>query len=194
MIVWLTIGVISVITSLYLGRKGWHALHKAVGISPGVLIYQHPNAPLFLPDMTWQKLTLNQQHLTVLSNKQLLQLQRLDDKISAYQQYQHELNAQNLIRILTEDHFIMQKWIEIRLPQLLASYYHVQPGISKKGTKEQFITTDNINGLTASQLLQESLDNIEQRLDNLLAQIETRHLQELKVMQRYMNEHNHDDQ
>ena len=191
MIVWLSIGIISAITSLYLGKKGWHALHKAVGISPGVLIYHNPNAPLYLTDMTWQQLTLNQQHLSSLSDPQLLQLQRLDNKMSAYQLYQQELRAQNLTPILTEDHFVLEKWIEIRLPQMLASHYHVQPGIRNRNTKERFINTDNANRLIASQILQEGLDNIEQRLDNLLKQLEVRHLQELQVMQRYMNEHNH---
>ena len=190
MIVWLSIGVFSAITTLYLGKKGWHALHRAVGISPGVLIYHHPNAPLYLPDMTWQQLVLNQEHLSTLSDAQLRQLQRLDDKISTYQEYQQELNAQNTIPALTEAHFVLQKWLEIRLPQMLASHYYVQPCMRNQGTKERLINTDNTNCLTARQLLQEGLDNIEQRLDNVLEQIEARHLQELRVMNRYMDEHN----
>lgn len=191
MVVWLSIGVISVITSLYLGRKGWHALHKAVGISPGTLIYQHPDAPLSLPDLTWQQLILDQKYLRVLSDAQLRQLKRFDDKMLAYQQYQRELDTQNSTRILTEEHYMLQKWLEVRLPQMLTSYYHAQLGIRDQDIKGQSINTAHTNRLTASQLLQEGLDNIEQLLDNQLAQIEIRHVQELQIMQRYMSEHNH---
>ena len=41
----------------------------------------------------------------------------------------------------------------------------------------------------ASELLQEALDNIEQRLDDLLKQIEVQQLQELRVMNNYINSH-----
>lgn len=191
MVVWLSIGVISIVTSLYLGKKGWHTLHKVVGISPGTLIYQSPNAPLSLPDLTWQQLILDQKHLRVLSDAQLHQLKRLDDKMVAYQLYQRELDTQNATRILTEEYYMLQKWLEVRLPQMLTSHYHAQLGIRNQNIKGQSINTDNTNRLSASQLLQEGLDNIEQLLDNQLAQIEVRHLQELQIMQRYMNEHNH---
>lgn len=194
MIVWLSIGIISAITTFYLGRKGWHALHRAVGISPGVLIYHHPNAPLSLNDLTWQQLILNQQHLTPLSDEQLHQLQRIDNKVTAYRQYNQELNAQNIIPALTEAHFVLQKWLEVRLPQMLASHYHVQSQARDKDEVRHTINSGDSNRLTASQLLQEGLDNIEQRLDSLLEQIDTRHLQELRVMKRYMDEHNHNDE
>ena len=191
MVVWLSIGVISIVTSLYLGKKGWHALHEVVGIRPGTLIYQHPDAPLSLPDLTWQQLILDQKHLSLLSDDQLRQLKRFDDKMVAYQLYQRELDTQNATRILTEEHYVLQKWLEVRLPQILTNHYHAQLGIRNQDIKEQSINTAHTNRLSASQLLQEGLDNIEQLLDNQLAQIEVRHLQELQVMQRYMNEHNH---
>ena len=41
----------------------------------------------------------------------------------------------------------------------------------------------------ANELLQEALNNIEQRLDGLLAQIEVQQLQELRVMNSYINSH-----
>ena len=31
------VGVVTTVTVVYLGKKGWQALHKAVGITPGVL-------------------------------------------------------------------------------------------------------------------------------------------------------------
>lgn len=193
MIVWLSIGIIFAVTTFYLGKKGWHALHRAVGISPGVLIYHHPNAPLSLNDIRLQQLTLNQQHLIPLSDEQLRQLKRIDDKVNAYYQYQQELSVQKTIPRLTETHFVLQKWLEVRLPQMLASHYHVQHQARDKEMAEHSIKVNNNNRLTASQLLQEGLDSIEQRLDNLLEQIEVRHLQELQVMKRYMDKHNHNN-
>ena len=41
----------------------------------------------------------------------------------------------------------------------------------------------------AKELLQEALNHIEQRLDYLLEQTEDRNLQELRVMNNYMNSH-----
>ncbi|WP_352339335.1 hypothetical protein [Psychrobacter sp. 16-MNA-CIBAN-0192] len=192
MIVWLSMCVISIITTFYVGKKGWHALHKVVGISPGALIYQHPNAPLSVTDMTWQQLILNQQHLTVLSDEQLRQLQRIDNKVTAYHSYQQGLCDQNMATEHTEGHFVLQKWLATRLPEMLASHYHAQPRTCSQNTKVSLIYTDNTQHVTANQLLQQGLDNIEQRSDRFLEEIERRHLQELQVMQRYMNEHNHD--
>ncbi|MEL0621350.1 hypothetical protein V6252_13150, partial [Psychrobacter proteolyticus] len=57
------IGIVTTVTTFYLGRKGGQAFHKAVGISPGVLTYQDYNAPLSLATVSWQQLTLNKQHL-----------------------------------------------------------------------------------------------------------------------------------
>ena len=57
------IGIVTTVTTFYLGRKGWQAFHKAVGISPGVLTYQDYDAPLSLATLSLQQLTLNKQHL-----------------------------------------------------------------------------------------------------------------------------------
>jgi hypothetical protein len=43
--------------------------------------------------------------------------------------------------------------------------------------------------LEANELLQSVLDNIEQRLDRLLAQMDEEQLQELRVMKHYINSH-----
>lgn len=48
------IGIVTTVTTFYLGRKGWQAFHKAVGISPGVLTYQDYNAPLSLATLSLQ--------------------------------------------------------------------------------------------------------------------------------------------
>ena len=75
--------------------------------------------------------------------------------------------------------------LHIRLPEMLASHYHLANINISNRTK---------NGQTqaeAGRLLQEILDNIEQRLDGVLERMEEQHLQELRVMKNYI--HSHDD-
>lgn len=179
------VGVVTTVSVFYLGRKGWHALHKMVGITPGVLTYQDSNAPMLLTSLNWQQLNLNKKHLEVLSDKQLRQLQHIDKKVANYHNYQNELEAQNVISAINEQQFVLHKMLHIRLPEMLASHYHLAniniSNRTKNGQKQA----------EASRLLQEVLDNIEQRLDGLLERMEEQHLQELRVMKNYI--HSHDD-
>ena len=181
----LGVGVVTTVGVFYLGRKGWHALHKMVGITPGVLTYQDSNAPLLLTSLNWQQLDLNKKHLEVLSDKQLRQLQHIDKKVANYHNYQNELEAQNVISAINEQQFVLHKMLNIRLPEMLASHYHLAniniSNRTKNGQKQA----------EASRLLQEVLDNIEQRLDGLLERMEEQHLHELRVMKNYI--HSHDD-
>ena len=62
------IGIVTTVTTFYLGRKGWHALHKAVGITPGVLIYQDDHAPLSLATLSWEQLNLNKEKIEIASS------------------------------------------------------------------------------------------------------------------------------
>ena len=179
------VGVITTVSVFYLGRKGWHALHKMVGITPGVLTYQDSNAPLLLTSLNWQQLNLNKKHLEVLSNKQLRQLQHIDKKVANYHNYQNELEAQNVISAINEQQFVLHKMLNIRLPEMLASHYHLANINISNRTKNGQKQTE------ASRLLQEVLDSIEQRLDGLLERMEEQHLQELRVMKNYI--HSHDD-
>ena len=181
----LGVGVITTVSVFYLGRKGWHALHKMVGITPGVLTYQDSNAPLLLTSLNWQQLNLNKKHLEVLSDKQLRQLQHIDKKVANYHNYQNELEAQNVISAINEQQFVLHKMLNIRLPEMLASHYHLANINISNRTKNGQKQTE------ASRLLQEVLDNIEQRLDGLLERMEEQHLQELRVMKNYI--HSHDD-
>ena len=179
------VGVVTTVSVFYLGRKGWHALHKIVGITPGVLIYQDSNAPLLLTSLNWQQLNLNKKHLEALSDKQLRQLQHIDKKVANYHNYQNELEAQNVTSAVNEQQFVLNKMLHTRLPEMLASHYHLVTINVSNPTK---------NGETqaeASRLLQEVLENIEQRLDGLLERMEEQHLQELRVMKNYI--HSHDD-
>ncbi len=179
------VGVVTTVGVFYLGRKGWHALHRMVGITPGVLTYQDSNAPLLLTSLNWQQLNLNKKHLEVLSDKQLRQLQHIDKKVANYHNYQNELEAQNVISAINEQQFVLHKMLNIRLPEMLASHYHLAniniSNRTKNGQKQA----------EASRLLQEVLDSIEQRLDGLLERMEEQHLQELRVMKNYI--HSHDD-
>ena len=177
------VGVVATVSVFYLGRKGWHALHKMVGITPGVLTYQDDNAPLSLTSINWQQLNLNKKHLKVLPNNQLLQLQRIDEKVSNYQSYHKTLQAQNKTPAVIEQQFVLNKMLHTRLPEMLVSHY-------------QLVNMNRINNESnqqkkaeASELLQEALDNIEHRLDDLLKQIEVQQLQELRVMNNYINSH-----
>lgn len=179
------VGVVTTVSVFYLGRKGWHALHRMVGITPGVLIYQDSNAPLLLTSLNWQQLNLNEKHLGALSDKQLRQLQGIDKKVANYHNYQNELEAQNVTSAINEQQFVLHKMLHTRLPEMLVSHYHLANINISNRTKNGQKQTE------ASRLLQEVLDSIEQRLDGLLERMEEQHLQELRVMKNYI--HSHDD-
>jgi len=179
------VGVVTTVSVFYLGRKGWYALHRMVGITPGVLTYQDSNAPLLLTSLNWQQLDLNKNHLGALSDKQLRQLQHIDKKVANYHNYQNELEAQNVISAINEQQFVLHKMLNIRLPEMLASHYHLANINVSNRTKNGQKQTES------GRLLQEVLDSIEQRLDGLLERMEEQHLQELRVMKNYI--HSHDD-
>ena len=178
------VGVVTTVTVFYLGRKGWHALHKAVGITPSVLIYQDTSAPLSLSNISWQQLNLNKKHLKFLADAQLYQLQGIDKKVSRYEVYQKELQAQNITPEITEQQFVLHKMLHTRLPEILASYYH----LAAINTNAREL--NNEQSVEAGKLLQGVLDNIEQRLDDLLEQMQRQQLQDLRVMKHYIDSHN----
>ena len=178
MLVLFSMGVFSTVTVFYLGRKGWRALHKAVGITPGVLIYQNPQAPLSLNTLVWQNLKLDKLHLASLSDLQLRQLQYIDTKVAIYHSYQQSLQQQSITPAITEQQFILHKLLYVRLAEMLASYYQLV-SVSNNPTKQA----------EAGALLQSLLDNIEQRLQSSLVQMENNHLQDLRVMKQYMDSH-----
>lgn len=175
------IGIVTTVTTFYLCRKGWHALHKAVGITPGVLIYQDNHAPLSLSTLSWEQLNLNKKHLKSLSDQQLRQLKRIDNKVSSYQAYQAALQAQHKTPAITEAQFVLNKMLQTRLPEMLAIHYQL--------TNINVTNENSEKRLEASELLQSVLDNIEQRLDRLLAQMDEEQLKELRVMKHYINSH-----
>ena len=191
------IGIVTTVTTFYLGRKGWQALHKDVGITPGVPTYQDYDVPLSLSTLSpstllstihWQQLTLDTEHLKVLSEPQLRQLKGIDEKVNSYHNYQKEQQVQHKTPEFTESQFVLHKLLHTRLPETLASYYY----LTKADISTTNISTNNVsNGkkAEANELLQQVFNNIESRLDRLLAQEEARHLQDLRVMTRYMDSH-----
>lgn len=179
------IGIVTTVTTLYLGKKCWHAFHKVVGISPGVLTYQDYQAPLSLTALNWQQLNLNKKHLENLSEQQLRQLQRIDEKVTHYQAHQKASQAQHKTPAVSESQFVLHKMLHTRLPEMLASYDQLTR--MHDNTK----TTSRDKTVEASELLQKVLDNIEQRLDTLSEQMERQHLQDLRVMNQYLDSHDH---
>ncbi len=179
------VGVVTTMSIFYLSRKGWYAFHKAVGITPGVLIYQNANAPLSLYNISWQPLNLNKKHLNFLTDNQLRQLQHIDEKVASYYHYQIELKSQEKMPEITEAQFVLHKMLHTRLPELLSSYYQLT--IIKASAK----SVNNQSRDEAGKLLQDVLDNIEQRLDSLLEQMEQQQLQDLRIMKSYIDSHNH---
>ncbi len=177
------IGVVVTATTFYLGKKGWQAFHKAVGISPGVLTYQDYHAPLSLSSASWQQLNLNKTHLENLPEPQLRQLQRIDKKVDHYQSYQEQQQAQNKTPAVTESQFILQKMLQTRLPETLSSYH--QLAYMQKNME----STRHEKIAEAGKLLQQVLNNIEQRLDSLLEQTQDQHLQDLRMMNQYLDSH-----
>ncbi|MBF0658230.1 hypothetical protein IPZ60_05700 [Psychrobacter sp. NG25] len=175
------IGIVTTVTTFYLGKKGWQAFHKAVGITPGVLVYQNDNEQLSLSKLSWQQLNLNKKHLKNLPEQQLHQLKRIDEKVNHYQAYQKSLKAQHKTPEVTEQQFVLNKMLHTRLPEILASHYHLTNiGANNRNDEKK---------IEANELLQSVLNNIEQRLDKLLAQLDTQQLQELRVMKNYINSH-----
>ncbi len=172
------------ITAIYLGRKGWHTLHRVVGITPGVLIYQDTSAPLSLSNLSWQQLNLHKKHLKMLTDRQLRQLQDIDKKVAIYQNYQQDLKEQNKTPIISEEHFILHKLIYTRLPEILGSHYRLMMSTSTNTNRQM---TYNDKQIEAGEVLQEALESIERRLDVFIMQMDTQNLQDLRVMKRYID-------
>ena len=176
MLMLISVGVLSTVTVIYLGNKGWQVLHKAGGITPGILTYQNPQAPLVINTLIWQNLVLDKRHLNRLSDRQVRQLQYIDKKVAVYQNYQQSIQQQNITPAITEQQFVLHKLLHTRLAEMLASHYYL---IS--------ISNDSAKKIEANQLLQDLLDNIQQRLESALGQLENSHLQDLRVMKQYVD-------
>ena len=97
-----------------------------------------------------------------------------------YNDYQQTLQQQNITAAITEQQFVLHKLLHTRLPEMLASHYY----LVKQDNK-----VENSHQQEARQLLQVMLDNIEDKLESLLAQMQSHHLQDLRVMKNYIDSH-----
>lgn len=183
------VGIATTVGVIYISKKGWQALHKVAGIKPGVLVYQDPNQALAPKDMRWHQLTLSEQHLQPLTPSQLQQLQRIDNRVAVYSDYQQGLASQNMTTTISEQQFVLHKLLHTRLPEMLASHYYLNKRDTPKSRAKSRLddAQNNSNRAEAQQLLQAMLDNIETRLESLLEQMEAHHLQDLRVMKQYMD-------
>lgn len=89
---------------------------------------------------------------------------------------------------MTEQQFVLNKMLHTRLPEVLASHYNLAT-INSNTSNSTTQQTSREKKAEASELLQQVLSNIEERLDRLLEQMETQHLQELRVMKNYIDSH-----
>lgn len=206
MSIFLGVGALVVSTAgmVYLGRKGWHAFHRAVGITPGTLKYVEPSADL-APQLI--QLTLEAEVLQYLPPVTLAQLKRIDEKADIYQQWQDELATQGQVVPTSEEQFMVRKLLNERIPEMLADYHTLaqyqnrldQVDISNlpqrdpesqstlHSTVQTPVTKKADTLASAFSLLVELLDTTEHRLDQLLTRHSDLHHQSLQVMKRYLD-------
>lgn len=204
-------GIVAVAATAYLGRKGWLAFHRAVGITPGKLEYVEPSQ-LSLPHTpTLIQLDLKQHYLEHLPPSLINQLQRIDTKADLYQQYIVEAEQAGHTVSVSEQRFVLSKLLDTRLPEVLESYHRVtqhEARLSQSMAKDESGKLKNkaffdpvysdLSGnkeqkmppaqSQAFDLLTELLSDIEQRLDTALQHCQDESLQELQAMRRYINE------
>ena len=182
------VALVSTLGLAYIGRKGWYAFHRAVGITPGTLTYKPPSEPLALPNL--MQLTLDDAVLTYLPEELLEQLSRIDHKADIYQQWLEDLAQQGHTMPTSEAQFTLRKLLNERLPEMLKHYHILAQHQQRMASLPKFATaTSTTNSETLSSdlgVLAALLTSTEQRLDNLLAQCRDSSYQELLIMQRYL--------
>lgn len=171
----------------YAGKKGWHAFHRAVGITPGTMRYS--DAPALEPPKLIQ-LNIDTAWLPHLPIEALTILKRIDDKADIYQRWRDELAAQGRVLPSSEAQFVVGKLLDERLPQMLADYHALaQYQHQLANIQVQAAAPPNADAtLTAAyELLIELLTTTEAKLDGLLTNCGESHYHDLKVMRRYLD-------
>lgn len=182
------VGAVGVV---YLGRKGWRAFHRMVGITPGTMRYE-PKSVAFQPNLIQVNLTDAQ--IYPLPDVAKLQLQRIDDKADAYQNWRNDIEkrlatktnvTQSTPKITTsEEHFVLSKLLNEHLPEIVNTYLNIN---TRQHITVQHDNAHINNSSQALHMLLSLLGDIEKRLDTLLVSCETYELEDLQVMQRYLN-------
>ncbi|WP_230661263.1 hypothetical protein [Psychrobacter sp. I-STPA10] len=203
MIISLGVGLVTLLTTVYVGKKSWQAFHRMVGITPGQITYIEPSntnkdesKDLAYTSVIWQQLQLDSHYLKYLPVAQIQHLQRIDTKMQAYDSWQQpspDMAAKQrrpppfvASNVVTEETFLLQKLIVERLPEALARYHLI--------AKSQALTTAVSAPVESSQHLAEALqvvqallERIEKNLDKVLNQYQQEQLQNLRAMQRYLD-------
>lgn len=215
-----SIGMAASVGGFILLRRGWLALHDMAGIRPGALPHHPPHPPIrqsLQPSAPtainqWQWRQLSDELLPViqqLPEAQQQQIQRIDDKADAYQQWQADLAQQftDTTQVShpipqpqwrelpsSEEQFVLRKLLNEHLPQALQSYHTILKQQQRSGyhlSASASSDHSHISSMDAAQsalsVLIALLDDIERRIDERLWACEQQQLQDLAVLQRYVN-------
>lgn len=201
-------GVVAVVAAGYVGRKGWLALHRAVGITPGTLKYVPPSQ---LPPPPMLQLTLAESEIKDLPPVIMERLLRIDGKADVFQQLRTEAIDVGQTPATSEDEFVVSKLLQTRLPELINSYQRIvrQEALIQQATNRA-VSTQRANSVASTHsndgslynantemsdskaqalsVLLEVLITIETKLDALLERYQNEALQDMQVMQRYLQQ------
>ena len=190
------LGVVAVLAvgGAYVLRKGWFAFHKAVGITPGTMIYVPPEQyqPVLL------HLPLDKNQLMALPVTMRQRLAQIDQKAQRLQSY-HDKPS---LHYPDERRFILVKLLQNELPQAIGHYHRYQherlskhsSDVSKFDVNKVDVNKVDVNKVDmpkaddeSLQLLEHIMMNVESRLDALLDDHESDSLHELNVIKRYLD-------
>ncbi|WP_296202786.1 hypothetical protein [Psychrobacter sp. UBA3962] len=191
-------GVVAVLAAGYVGHKGWLAFHRAVGITPGTLKYVEPSQ---LPPPPMLQLTLVSDQIKGLPPAIVEQLLRIDGKADIFQQWRNDAIKTGQTPMVSEDEFMVSKLLQSRLPELIENYQRIalheellQQATNRALTaayNNRQVSSEEQISETAAQalgLLLEVLIKIETKLDSLLEGCQSEALQQMQVMQRYLDQ------
>lgn len=192
------VGAVAVLVAGYVGRKGWLAFHRAVGITPGTLKYVEPSQ---LPPPPMLQLTLVSDQIKGLPPAIVEQLLRIDGKADIFQQWRNDAIKAGQTLMVSEDEFMISKLLQSRLPELIENYQRIarhedllQQATDRASTaaynNRQVSSEEQISETKAQALglLLEVLIKIETKLDSLLEGCQSEALQQMQVMQRYLDQ------
>lgn len=163
--------------SAYVLRRGWLAFHKAVGITPGTMIYLPPEQyqPVLL------HLSLDNDELMALPVTLRQRLADIDQKSQRLQSYREQVSLHGTLPV-DERHFVLAKLLQNELPQAIGHYNrHQHKRLTRKMSRADDVNDD------ATQLLEHIMLNVEGRLDELLNECQQDSLHKLGVIKRYLD-------
>ncbi len=169
----------TVVIAGYIGRKSWLAFHRAVGITPGTMVYSEPSQ---LPPPTLMQLSLTPKQLQHLPPVIIEQLTRIDHKADLYQSWKTSLAQSGQTPPTCENEFIVSKLLSTRLPEMIDSYQRIA------NHEQRLHPKPSAQHNEAAALLMDMLQHTETKLDRLLDGYKSASLQDMQVMQRYLDD------